>query len=673
MSSLRPDSSTLAETAATKSTPPVEAPSLRGTGSQQAAAAITPRAVVLALLLLPLNAWRLIQIEYVRYSDNATTSALFFNASTLLLLLLALNMVLKRLRPRWIFRPGELATIYLVIAVGTNLAGHDQLQILFTTITYVVRRSMTDVRWEQRLLPLVPHHLVVTDRQAVQDLYYGNSTFYRADHVRAWVVPLAWWTLLVLLVVWVMLCMAAVLRRQWDAERLSYPIAEVPVQVITQTDVLFRRPLLWIGFGVGGFFQLLNLVHTLWPAIPGVPIGVQGYDLPEYPWSAAGTIPVCSFPFAYGLAFLMPLHVAFSCWFFFMLSRLELVVTAMYGLYTNSNGFPYVRHQGVGAAITFGLVGLWMARRHLRHVWRVAVGLVPADDSGEPMPYRLAVFGFLLGTAGLLVFAVQAGMQWLTATYYFAILLILVLVVARLRAEVGLPTFEFYQVGADDMMQRIAGTRSWSTGDLTGMSLFFWLSRTHRQFPMQTQVDGLRLGRRIGMPLRGTAALILGASAVGTVAAWWAFLHIMYPVGYESAHYYYGIVNSFGMDPWRKLNNALQTPQPPDPGIIGAYLFGAGVVLFLSVMRTQFVGWPFHPAGYIASGHYGLMRLWLPIFVTWLVKALLLRYGGLRAYRTALPFFLGLLLGEFSAGFLRTVLDLLFGLHLPASSGIGGL
>jgi hypothetical protein len=147
----------------------------------------------------------------------------------------------------------------------------------------------------------------------------------------------------------------------------------------------------------------------------------------------------------------------------------------------------------------------------------------------------------------------------------------------------------------------------------------------------------------------------------------------MYPVGYESAHYYYGIVNSFGMDPWRKLNNALQSPQPPDPGVVAAYLFGACVVLFLSVMRTQFVGWPFHPAGYITSGSFGLMRLWLPIFVTWLVKALLLRYGGLRAYRTALPFFLGLLLGEFSSGFLRTVLDLLFGLHLPASSGIGGL
>jgi hypothetical protein len=39
----------------------------------------------------------------------------------------------------------------------------------------------------------------------------------------------------------------------------------------------------------------------------------------------------------------------------------------------------------------------------------------------------------------------------------------------------------------------------------------------------------------------------------------------------------------------------------------------------------------------------------------------------------ALPFFIGLIVGEFAAGFLRTVLDMVFGLHLPPESGIGGL
>ncbi|MBW3623733.1 MAG: hypothetical protein KY468_10040 [Armatimonadetes bacterium] len=63
----------------------------------------------------------------------------------------------------------------------------------------------------------------------------------------------------------------------------------------------------------------------------------------------------------------------------------------------------------------------------------------------------------------------------------------------------------------------------------------------------------------------------------------------------------------------------------------------------------------------------------MPLFVSWLIKVLILRYGGLSGYRRALPFFFGLVVGEFTAGFIRTVLDLAFDLYLPVDSGIGGL
>ena len=65
--------------------------------------------------------------------------------------------------------------------------------------------------------------------------------------------------------------------------------------------------------------------------------------------------------------------------------------------------------------------------------------------------------------------------------------------------------------------------------------------------------------------------------------------------------------------------------------------------------------------------------MWLPILVTWIIKSTILRYGGLKLHQKALPFFMGLVLGEFAAGFLRTVIDLAWNLHFPSSSGIGGL
>ena len=70
---------------------------------------ITARAVVIGLLLIPVNCWWIAQIEHVRYSDNVSTSALFFNCLTLLLGLIGLNALLRRFLPRQAFSRGETA------------------------------------------------------------------------------------------------------------------------------------------------------------------------------------------------------------------------------------------------------------------------------------------------------------------------------------------------------------------------------------------------------------------------------------------------------------------------------------------------------------------------------------------------------------------------------------
>lgn len=638
---------------------------------------MTLRVLGISLILLPLNAWWITEIEYIRYSDNATTQALFFNAITLLLLLLGWNASIGRRWPRARFSRQELVALYIVVAVGSNLAGHDQLQILFTTLTYVFRHNTPETGWGSKILPYVPGRLVVRDKEAVDALYNGSSTLYRWDHIQPWLGPLGWWTLFVLLIVWTMLCLTAIFRRQWEAERLSYPIAEIPIQVINQPAVLFRSPLLWAGAAIGASGQIVNLLHALFPSFPGANIGVTYYDFDTYPWNAAGSLPICTYPFAYGLAFLLPTQLGFSCWFFFLLSRVQLVGAAMQG-YTEWGRFPYVQQQGVGACFGLFLAVVWTARGHLKRVWQQAIRRSVANtglesDAGEPLSYRTAVFGLIGGLGGLVWFAVAAGMQWHTAVLYLAILFVIVIVVARLRAELGLPTFELYQVGADQVLQRVAGTAAWTRSDLTVMTLFFWLTRTHRQFPMQNQVDAIRLGSRTDTPLRPLSLVILGASLLGTVAAFWAFLHCMYAVGYDSAKFRGPALWAFGREPWEKLDKWIDSPLKPDQGAVGAYLFGTLFTLFLAGMRARFFWWPFHPAGYLVSGSFGLFRLWLPIFVSWLAKVLILRYGGLRAYRRFLPFFLGLVLGEFTVGFFRTVLDLLFGLHLPPASGIGGL
>lgn len=637
------------------------------------ARALTLRAVALGLVLIPVDAWWMTHIEYVRYSDNATTSALFFNCVAVLLLLIGLNAVVKRLRPAWALARGEILTVYVILVVASALAGHDQLQILFTTITWVFRNATPENGWAEELHPHIPPHLVVSDPRALDRLYLGSSTLYTPDHWRPWLEPLGWWTLFAMALVWTMLCGMSMLRRQWDYERLNYPIAGVPLEATAPGRELFGSRLFWVAFVGAALIQLWRLAHNLWPAVPAINIGVYNYTFKGLPLSAAGAIPLSSYPFSYGMAYLLPLQLAQSVWVFFWLARVEMVVSAMFGQY-QWQGFPYVQQQGVGAYFGIALFVLWAARGHLKQVWWAATGQGSnTADQGEALPSALALWGFVAGVATLLVFSMAAGMRPVTAVCFLGLFLGIALTITRIRAELGLPTIELYQVGPDDILQTVTGTRAWSKRDLAVMSLYFWLVRTHRQLPMPVHADALRIGHESRLSLRGLSVVILLASAVAIVAAFWAYLHVMYQVGYESAKFTGPAGWAFGNDPWRKLESWLANPRDPQYGATGAYIFGLGFTLFLAAMRTRFVWWPFHPVGYVVAGSFGLFRLWLPIFLTWMVKSLLLRYGGMSAYRQARPFFLGLVFGEFSAAFFRTIMDLIFDLHLPAESGVGGL
>ena len=56
--------------------------------------------------------------------------------------------------------------------------------------------------------------------------------------------------------------------------------------------------------------------------------------------------------------------------------------------------------------------------------------------------------------------------------------------------------------------------------------------------------------------------------------------------------------------------------------------------------------------------------LWMPMLIAWVIKVLVLRYGGLPFYRRVLPLFYGIILGECVAGSLWTLLSMFSGLPM---------
>ena len=88
---------------------------------------------------------------------------------------------------------------------------------------------------------------------------------------------------------------------------------------------------------------------------------------------------------------------------------------------------------------------------------------------------------------------------------------------------------------------------------------------------------------------------------------------------------------------------------------------GLGTVIALQAVRARFPGFPFHPLGYAVSTSWAMNYLLDAAARSpgW-SKLLLLRYGGLRLYQRALPFFFGLILGEFVVGSLWTLVGIAF-------------
>ena len=105
----------------------------------------------------------------------------------------------------------------------------------------------------------------------------------------------------------------------------------------------------------------------------------------------------------------------------------------------------------------------------------------------------------------------------------------------------------------------------------------------------------------------------------------------------------------------------MSSPGEPDiRGVIGV-LAGAAVTVTLGLMRLRFWWWPFHPIGYLASTTWGAQWWYIPFFIGWACKTLVVRYGGLRLYRTTVPFAVGIVVGDLFNGGLWAVFALITG------------
>jgi hypothetical protein len=460
------------------------------------------------------------------------------------------------------------------------------------------------------------------------------------------------------------LCLVALIRRPWvERERLNFPTVFLPLALIQDDASILRSRLLAFGAALPLLVGLFNNLHLNFPSVPQ--FNVRPVDLsqnfPDPPWNAIGNFSYSFYPFVIGIAYLLSLEVTFSAWFFFLVTRFENLLGATTGWRQAGAGgaqslFPYLGHQGAGAFIALAGLSLWLARRHLVEAVRTAVsGARDGADRDEPLPYRWAVGGLLAGYAALVGFGVAAGMRGWVAALFFALALTYMLAATRIRAETGNAWLFGPDVDANRLLTATLGTGIYHPGDLVGMAFLRSISSFDlRCLSMPHQLDAFKMADRVGIHPRRLVAPMVAAIILGGIASFWIALSIWYHFGALAK-----------TDSWRTLQGRVPfnlaagyIVSPLKADVPGSLAVGAGalVTLLLSLARLRLGWWPFHPVGYAMANTATMQSTWVPFLLAWLCKALVLRYGGMRLYRHSLPFFLGLILGDFLNGGFWTLL-----------------
>jgi hypothetical protein len=144
---------------------------------------------------------------------------------------------------------------------------------------------------------------------------------------------------------------------------------------------------------------------------------------------------------------------------------------------------------------------------------------------------------------------------------------------------------------------------------------------------------------------------MLLAIIVATPVSLWAYLH----AGYKQGGPY-----GYGLQPFDRLQGWLYNPIQPDPAASTGIAIGLLSTVVLASMRMRFIWWSLHPAGFAVSSSWSMNVLWSSIFISWAIKYSILKIGGLKLHRQSIPFFLGLILGEFVVGSIWSIRGVVF-------------
>lgn len=604
------------------------------------------RGLLLGLLLIPPTTLFGVYAYIVAQATLWGQTSLLRGPVFLLFFLVLLNLGLQRWAPRLKFSQTDLLLVYTMQCVATALSGIGWSQFLVPSLGspkyYATNENGMKAVWEH-----IPGSWWIHDPNVINALYRGHSSLYAPANLQAVVRPFCHWSLVMILLATAAVCVAQLLREQWvSRERLTFPLSYLPLEMTHGGGErkLWANRLLWAGFAVAAFIDCMNAMHVLVPTIPEIvvkPIGGLRIDQAWTTKPLSGMRPfVLSFyPFMIGIGFLLTLDVSFSCWAWYLLLKVVSVLGVQWALCDNplsTGSFPYIPEQSVGAFAALAGLAVYRSRRDIAAAF---------TRRPERVPDRWAVIGLFGSALGLWLLIHTRGLPSGLLLGWLVIYLVYAVGCSRIVSETGSGWTWAPRLSPHDVLLRMPGAGALNPKQAT---LFAWLmpfDMDLRDAVMPQQLQGMKLQPDDGGAGRPLLLAMVVTIVVGVVAAMWAHLHVYFQYGIDTA-----VTRRWpaqvGRTPFDVLVNQLKGAQPGSYSL-GGVVFGAAMLLGLVALRTHVLTWPLHPIGYALALTPSLDYLWMPFLVAWAIKSAVLRWGGMKAYRQLMPFFLGLILGDY--------------------------
>lgn len=658
-----------------------------------------PLAVLLSVAQSILWIWA----NDVRHATLAGTLIPVLGFVLLVLAVLVLNPALRqatRTMPRgWCPRPlgrAELVALFaaLLVTAGISTFGLAEQLVPQIAAPFDPNWNTPQRGWEKSLAG-INKNLYITDPEAIRQYREGLglgpppgagwrvSLRHYGQVVGAipwsiWLRPLGYWLIFVAAAYGLFYSLTHITLPLWSRrEQLIFPLAKLPESVLPESSLalgavprIFGGVGFWIGFGAVFFVLTWNgFVHSRWlsgglqPITLGMHTGGVAQVLQGSALGGLGVATLILFT-ATSLAFLIPAEMSFSVWFYYLYGRGVVLAAIWMGYGRSVADFPsdyywntnFTSAQGSGAIFTFSAISL---ARCLLDFRRLAAG----RTIGQKALIAAPIAGLLVSMAVLTAWLKWNNLGWGWALIFVLVMTLLTVGLMRMVAESGIywiqthtGFFHLYKMfGLSQVLAPAIAAPIFPIYALLFLDVKCLLA--------PNLLNAAKLRESVGGNRTMFHLTVVTSVAASVVVSIFFAIFLAYLRGADQMHeWFYSICQTRVLDTARNI--AGQAPEGANPVNTGWFGFGCVWVVVTMLLRRQFF-WVPHPLGYIMLINPLMDQLWLSFFIAWMLKKVVVKYGGKATFEKARGVAVGAITGELTAIVVWITIALLADIAMP--------